>query len=71
MRNYCERYGENIYNITESFRPPAKWEGETAAKINAEMESVVPPSDLVERRRWRDVRLAALASYKKTMPAQD
>ena len=65
MKNYCERYGETIYNVSRDFGKIEKWGGETGERINLELEAVIPVDQLVERRRWRDGRLAALAKLKK------
>ncbi len=71
MRQYCERYGETIYNVSKSFGDIPKWEGPTAERIVAEMNEKFPLDTLVERRRWRDARLSALAKLKKEMKEQD
>ena len=69
MRQYCERYGETIYNVSKDFGPVPRWEGAAAERIVREMNEAVPLDTLAERRRWRDDRLAALARLKKEMDA--
>jgi len=73
-QNYCDRYGETIYNVSSDSAPiPTCWKQEsdedkaTVAKINAMMCTTVPESELYNRRLWRDQRLAALAKLKRTM----
>ena len=65
MRQYCDRYGETIYNVSQDFGPVPRWEGETAERIVREMNETFPLDALPERRRWRDTRLAALARLKR------
>ena len=69
MQNYCDRYGETIYEITNNFGPIPYWDGPTKDKINDAMCARIPEDKLVERRRWRDARLSALAKLKKMMAA--
>ena len=71
MKNYCERYGETIHKISEGFGPVEKWGGETGERINRDMEAMIPVDKLVERRRWRDARLAALATLKKKIASDN
>jgi len=73
-QNYCDRYGETIYNVSSDSGPiPTCWKQEsdedkaTVAKINSMMCTTVPESELYNRRLWRDQRLAALAKLKRSM----
>jgi len=73
-QNYCDRYGETIYNVSSDSGPiPTAWRQEseddksTVAKIHSLMCDTVPLQDLNTRRLWRDQRLAALAKLKKQM----
>lgn len=65
--NYCERYGEMIYDIVSSFGPHPHLGGATADHIVSDLEQKVPVDQLVQRRQWRDTRLAALAKLKKDL----
>ncbi len=67
MREYCEKYGDAIYDITKKFGPVPKWDGAVADKIHANMCEKIPLDTLDERRRWRDVRLSGLAKLKKEL----
>jgi len=67
MRNYCERYGETIYDVSSTFGPVERWGGKTAEEVVAGCNSMVPLEQLAERRQWRDKRLSALAKLKKEM----
>ena len=67
VESYCDRYGQMIYDVTNSFGPVPKMGGETAKNISKELEKRIPLEKLDERRKWRDVRLAALAKLKKEL----
>jgi len=64
MANYCERYGDTIYNVASTFGPTPVFGGPVAERIAAELTERIPLDQLAERRRWRDVRLAELAKLK-------
>lgn len=65
--NYCDRYGGMIYDIVSSFGPHPRPGGATADEIAKDLEQRVPLEKLVERRQWRDTRLAALAKLKRNV----
>jgi L-gulonate 3-dehydrogenase len=69
VRNYCERYGDTIWNVSQTFGPTPKLssDGEVCAKVEKEIQEVIPLATLEERRQWRDDRLAQLAKLKLTM----
>ena len=67
MKNYCDRYGEGIYNVAKSFGPVEKLQGAPAKTMAETMDKLVPLDKLDERRQWRDKRLSALAKMKKDM----
>ena len=67
MKDYCERYGETIYQTVQNFGPNPKWHGEVFDKISADLEKIIPLDKLTERRQWRDNRLISLAKLKKDM----
>lgn len=67
MTNYCERYGETIFNVSQTLGPVTRFEGDTLERINRELEEKVPLDKLQERRAWRNARLASLAKLKKEM----
>jgi len=73
-QNYCDRYGETIFNVSEDLGPiPTGWKQESQADkeevraLQAAMIRTVPMEKLNERRVWRDKRLAALAKLKRDM----
>lgn len=66
--SYCERYGDMIHDIVSSFGPhPQIFGGATADHIASDLEQKVTVDQLVQRRQWRDNRLAALAKLKKDL----
>ena len=67
MLDYCDRFGDMIYEVCTQFGPIPKLGGETAEKIFNELSKEAPVDKLVERRRWRDARLAGLAKLKNEM----
>jgi len=73
-QNYCDRYGDTIYNVSQDLGPiPTGWKQETESDkkevktLEELMCSTVPLEKLGERRVWRDKRLAALAKLKRDM----
>ncbi|GFY57308.1 lambda-crystallin homolog [Trichonephila inaurata madagascariensis] len=71
MLDYCNRYGQGIYKVSETFGPNPKMEGELAEKVHEEISKISPVENLVERRRWRDARLTALARMKRILNERD
>ena len=67
MLDYCDRFGDMIYDVCKNFGPVPKLGGETAEKIFNELIVEAPVDQLGERRRWRDARLAGLAKLKNEM----
>jgi len=77
-QNYCDRYGDTIYNVSSDLGPiPTGWKQESDADkaevgaLEAAMCRTVPLDSLGERRVWRDKRLAALAKLKRDMAKAD
>ncbi|RWS30889.1 lambda-crystallin-like protein [Leptotrombidium deliense] len=66
MKEYFEKYSKGIYEVSQTFGPIPKMEGETAEKIVRELESKVSVDKLQERRKWREERLIALAQLKNS-----
>jgi len=67
LLDYCSRYANGIFNVSETFGPVPKMEGKTAENIHQQLCKKVPVQNLADRRKWRDERLACLAKLKKTM----
>ncbi|XP_078617538.1 lambda-crystallin-like [Branchiostoma floridae x Branchiostoma japonicum] len=69
MKSAVDRYGESIQRVLSTFGPVPDFGGPALADIYAAMCSRTPatPEALMERRRWRDARLAALATLQAEM----
>ncbi|GBM86196.1 Lambda-crystallin [Araneus ventricosus] len=71
MLDYCNRYGQGIHKVSETFGPNPRMEGELAEKVHEEICKISPLEKLAERRQWRDARLTALAHMKRLLTDQD
>ncbi|ETN63214.1 3-hydroxyacyl-coa dehyrogenase [Anopheles darlingi] len=67
MLNYCERYSNTIYAVSETMGPTPRMEGKVAEQVAKELEEMVPIEKLPERRAWRDACLTKLAQLKKNI----
>ncbi|XP_005112621.1 lambda-crystallin homolog [Aplysia californica] len=66
--DYCKRYGQGAYNVCATLTPPpVLYDVPTAQRVLQELEQVIPLDQVAERRRWRDHRLASLASLKNKL----
>jgi L-gulonate 3-dehydrogenase len=67
MENYCERYGQGIHSVSNTFGPIPKMTPENVVKttIHQQLCDMVPLDKVQERRKWRDDSLAHLAKLKK------
>lgn len=65
--NYRDKYGEMIYRVQCTFGAPRKMEGPILDMIQNELASRIPPDQLNERRKWRDIRLASLQKLKNDL----
>jgi len=77
-QNYCDRYGQTIYDVSSDLGPiPTGWKQETekdkeeVRQLEEMMTKMIPLEDLYTRRVWRDKRLAALAKLKRDMEKQE
>lgn len=67
MKKYCETYKNSIYDVSMTFGPVPKFEGEMAEKISNELNEMCPLEKLQERRAWRDEALTKLSLLKKEL----
>lgn len=67
MKKYCETYKNSIYDVSMTFGPVPKFEGEMAEKISNELNEMCPLEKLKERRIWRDDALTKLSLLKKEL----
>ncbi|XP_021349728.1 lambda-crystallin-like [Mizuhopecten yessoensis] len=63
MKDFCERYGDNIYELQQDFGPPVKLEGAPLEIIEADIGKRIPLDQIQEKRDWRDKRLAELDKF--------
>nr|XP_042913631.1 lambda-crystallin-like [Parasteatoda tepidariorum] len=71
MLDYCNRYSEGIYKVSETFGPNPMMEGETLKKLNEEICKICPLEKIPERRQFREARLADLSQLKKTLDERE
>ncbi|XP_061710178.1 lambda-crystallin homolog [Cydia pomonella] len=68
MANYIERYGETIYNVSNTMGPiPRMTQCPGAASICQQLNQLVPLDRLQERRAYRDAALTRLSILKKEL----
>ncbi|KAM3962304.1 beta Hydroxy acid dehydrogenase 1 [Aphomia sociella] len=68
MKSYIERYGETIYNVSQTFgENPRMTQNKSANSICEQLNNLVPLDRLPERRAWRDACLTRLSLLKKEM----
>lgn len=67
MSDYFERYTEGIYNVSKTFQPLLRLEGEAAQQIVDSMIRDVPVDQLANKCAWRDKCLTELARLKDSL----
>ncbi|XP_046640052.1 lambda-crystallin homolog [Daphnia pulicaria] len=67
MENYCERYGETIFNVSKTLGPVTRFEGANLQKVNQQLVDQVPLENLQEKRAWRNNCLSSLAQLKQNI----
>lgn len=67
MKKYCETYKNSIYDVSMTFGPVPKFEGEVAEKISNELNEMSPLDKLQQARAWRDEALTKLSILKKEL----
>lgn len=65
IRDYCERYGENIEKVCKEQGGPRSLSGDTLDKLEEELSETMPLDQLNKRRELRDQRLAAIAIHRR------
>jgi L-gulonate 3-dehydrogenase len=65
VRDYVDRYQGMYANMFEQMQRRVDWAGPTLARIEGERRARLPADQLVERQKWRDRRLMALAAHKR------
>ena len=65
VRDYVERYQGIYSNLFAQMQRRVDWAGPVLAHIERERREALPAKQLVERQKWRDRRLMALAAHKR------
>lgn len=65
MSNYCERYAETIFNVSNTLGPVTRFEGASLENVDKQLTDQVPLDKLQEKRAWRNNCLASLAKLKQ------
>jgi L-gulonate 3-dehydrogenase len=65
--DYCIRYGPSLSRLSAA--DPAIYRGEKLAQVMAQWPNALTPDQVAARMRWRDRRLAALYSHKRSQSA--
>jgi 3-hydroxyacyl-CoA dehydrogenase len=65
VRDYVERYQGIYERLHPAFTRRVDWAGPVLEGIERERRAAVPADQLVDRQKWRDRRLMALAAHKR------
>lgn len=64
LQDYCQRYGGMYQSIAKEQTSVDAWDPQLVAAVEEERRSLLPKSELLNRRLWRDERLMALLRHK-------
>jgi len=64
IRDYAQRLGDLYFSITKERASPQPWSDELISKVEHERRQRLPATKLIERSKWRDRRMMALAAHK-------
>ena len=67
LADYCERYGPLYQRMFEQHGDNGPWSDELVANTEAQRREVLSADQLSDRRHWRDDRLMALITHKKSV----
>jgi 3-hydroxyacyl-CoA dehydrogenase len=65
VRDYVERYQGIYERLFAAQQRRVDWAGEVMDRVEGDRRKKLPADKLVERQRWRDRRLMALAAHKR------
>jgi 3-hydroxyacyl-CoA dehydrogenase len=65
VRDYVERYQGIYANLFEQMQRRVDWAGPVLGQVEGERRAKLAANQLVERQKWRDRRLMALAAHKR------
>ena len=64
IRDYAQRLGDLYLSITKERMSPQPWSDELISQVEHERRQRLPETKLIERSKWRDRRMMALAAHK-------
>jgi len=65
IRDFCERYGPTLYNLSAEEVREETWSGENIQRIIDSWRHNPSAEEISEKSLWRDERLAALVAHKR------
>ncbi|MFD1695002.1 3-hydroxyacyl-CoA dehydrogenase [Roseibium aestuarii] len=65
VRDYAQRYQGMFANMSSQMLARVDWDGPVMDRVEADRRARLPESGLVDRQKWRDRRLMALAAHKR------
>lgn len=71
VKDYVERYSENMYELAKQQSEPRRWQGEVVDQVTRSRRELLPIEKLPERVKWRDTRLMALVAHKNQMAKKE
>lgn len=71
VQDYCKRYGGMYESIAKEQTGTGPWSPELVANIDQQRRELLPGTELLKRRMWRDARLMALLLHKQQTEAED
>lgn len=71
IRDYAHRLGDLYLSIATERTSPQPWSDELIRKVEQERRQRLPESKLVERSKWRDRQMMALAAHKQHQEDQE
>ncbi len=69
LQDYCNRYGGMYQSIARDQTSIDAWDAEVVARIEQQRRSLLPRTELLDRRLWRDARLMELLRLKNVPDA--
>src|SRR5690606_20823817 len=71
VQDYCKRYGAMYESIAKEQSGSEPWPPDLVANIDQQRRELLPGTELLKRRMWRDERLMALLLHKQQADAYD
>jgi len=71
LQDYCSRYGGMYQSIAKEQTSTDAWDADLVATIEQQRRNLLPRSELLNRRLWRDERLMALLRHKAQLDSAE